>query len=79
MTEDREKDLPFGPLRLLVSWPSLLSLGQYDAALKAMNRAEELCPVWREEYTGPFITIIKENLLPIRHSAGRNVSDEIQT
>ena len=37
-------------------------LGQYDAALKAISFADELCPDWRKDYTGPFIKRIKEKL-----------------
>jgi tetratricopeptide (TPR) repeat protein len=62
MTEEREKTYPLDPYVYWYRGRAYYQLGQYDAALKAMNRAEELCPGWREEYTGPFIKIIQEKL-----------------
>jgi tetratricopeptide (TPR) repeat protein len=62
MTEEREKTYPLDPYVYWYRGRAYYQLGQYDAALKAMNRAEELCPGWREEYTGLFIKIIGEKL-----------------
>jgi regulator of sirC expression with transglutaminase-like and TPR domain len=62
LTEEREKNFPTDGYVYWFRGRAYYQLGQYDAALKAMIRAEELCPLWHDEYTGPFIKRIKENL-----------------
>ncbi len=62
LTEEREKKFPMDPYVYWVRGRAYYQIGQYDAALKAISFADELCPNWRQEYTGPFIRRINEKL-----------------
>jgi hypothetical protein len=62
LMEEREKLSPMDGYVYWLRGRAHWQLGQYNEALKAMSRAEELCPNWRDDYTGPFIKIIKEKL-----------------
>ncbi len=62
LTEEREKTYPTDPYVYWFRGKAYYQLGKYEFALKAILRAHELCPGWREQFTGPFIKIIKEKL-----------------
>jgi len=62
LSEDREKTHPMDPYVYWFRGKAYYQLGQYEDALKAMKRAGEVSPGWRESYTGPFIKGIKEEL-----------------
>jgi tetratricopeptide (TPR) repeat protein len=62
LAEERERKFPMDPYVYWYRGRAYYQLGQYDAALKATRFADELCPAWRKEYTGPFVQRIKERL-----------------
>ena len=62
LAEKREKQFPMDPYVYWYRGRAYYQLRQYEAALTAILFADELCPAWREEYTGPFIKRIKEKL-----------------
>jgi tetratricopeptide (TPR) repeat protein len=62
LAEERERKFPMDPYVYWYRGRAYYQLGQYDAALKAISFADELCPDWRKNYTGPFIQRIKEKL-----------------
>ncbi|MSP37143.1 MAG: tetratricopeptide repeat protein [Deltaproteobacteria bacterium] len=62
LAEEREKKSPMDPYVYWFRGKAYYQLGEYDAALKDILVADEICPVWHEEYTGPFIKRIKEKL-----------------
>jgi Flp pilus assembly protein TadD len=62
MSKEREKTHPMNPY---VHWhrgKAHFQLRQFDEAMKALQRADELAPEWREYYTGPYIKRIREEL-----------------
>ena len=62
LTEEYEKKYPLDPYVYWFRARAYYQLGQYDAALKALAFAEELCPLWRKEYTAPFTERIKQKM-----------------
>jgi tetratricopeptide (TPR) repeat protein len=62
LTEEREKTYPLDGYVYWYRARAYYQMGQYDAALKAITRADDLCPSWRERYTGPFIKVIKDKI-----------------
>ncbi|HMS84672.1 MAG TPA: tetratricopeptide repeat protein [Nitrospira sp.] len=62
LVEEREKMFPKD---LHVHWyrgKAYYQLGQFSEALDAIQRAHDLAPTWREEYTEPFLKAINEKL-----------------
>jgi hypothetical protein len=62
LADEGEKSYPLDPYVYWFRSRAYYQLGQYDEALKAISRADDLCPLWRDEYTGPYMQIIKEKL-----------------
>jgi tetratricopeptide (TPR) repeat protein len=62
MSKEREKTHPMDPY---VHWhrgKAHFQLRQFDEAMKALQRADEVAPEWREKYTGPYIRRIRDEL-----------------
>ena len=62
ISEEREKTHPMDPYVYWFRGKAYYQLKQYEDALKAMQRAGEVSPGWRESYTAPYIKGIKEEL-----------------
>jgi tetratricopeptide (TPR) repeat protein len=62
LAEEREKKFPMDPYVYWYRGRAYYQLGEYGAALKAILFADELCPAWHDDYTGPFIKRIKDKL-----------------
>jgi tetratricopeptide (TPR) repeat protein len=62
LAEERERKFPMDPYVYWYRGRAYYQLAQYDEALKAISFADELCPAWRKEYTGPFMERIKQKL-----------------